>query len=423
MKRVHSRPPSAWVAALLWRSYWGLPTLMVALALPLILLLLHADAKGAGNALAALGWPFDFGGSAAQSLASSLVTLYGALATLYFSISLLVLTIAASNLGVRLIDRWISRHTTRVTLGLLLVGLAWAVLALLAVDPDGAAPRIARLTIATLACLTLPLLCWLSYALHDLGRTIQVDTAIAALGADAVQEARPYSRACDSGPDCDWESGEAVTARRSGYVETIDLNAVADHAGRAGGYFRLETGQGAFVMAGDRLGTALGCDAASRNRIGREFAIGSFRSAPQGAVFYVRLLVEIAARALSPAVNDFYTARACADTLGAVMAAHGRLGQGDQWIGDRDGAARLLIVRARFAAIFDGPLAAFRQSAAAYPVVASRLLDMYGRVLAREIDPVVRAAIIEHRTILLAHALAKAETETDARALTDAAQP
>ena len=422
MNRVHSRSPAHWIAALLWRSYWGLPTAMVAVAVPIIALLLHADAKGAGNALAALGWPFDFGGSAAQSLASSLVTLYGALVTLYFSISLVVLTLAAGNLGVRLIDRWISRRATRVTLGLLMVGLVWAVLALLSVDPDASGARTARATVVSLALLTVPLLCWLSYALHDLGRTIHVDTAIAALGADAADEAQPYSRACDSGPTLDWDTGEQVLARRSGYIETVDLNAMARIAESCGGYFRAETGQGAFVMDGDTLGTAVRCDEAARQRIGSRFAIGSFRSAPQGAVFFVRLLVEIAARALSPAVNDFYTARACVDTLGPVMAAHGCLPQHEQWIAGESGDARLLIAPLRFAAIFDAPLAALRQSAAPYPEVASRLLDIYGRVLARPLDPMVRDMITDHRAVLLAHACDKAETDTDRRALIDAAQ-
>lgn len=422
MSGAHSRSPARWIAALLWRSYWGLPTVMVAAAVPVIALLLHADAKGAGDAIAALGWPFDFGGSAAQSLASSLVTLYGALVTLYFSISLVVLTLAAGNLGVRLIDRWISRRATRVTLGLLMVGLVWAVLALLAVDPDASGARTARATVVTLALLTVPLLCWLSYALNDLGRTIHVDTAIAALGADAADEAQPYSNTCATGPAIDWEAGEPVVARRSGYIETIDLDAIARIAESCDGVFRAETGQGAFVMEGDTLGTAIGCDEAARHRIGSRFAIGSFRSAPQGAVFFVRLLVEIAARALSPAVNDFYTARACVDTLGPVMAAHGCLAQREQWISGEGDDPRLLITPLRFAAIFDAPLAALRQSAAPYPEVASRLLDIYGRVLARKLDPVVRDLITEHRAVLLAHACDKAETETDRRALVDAAQ-
>ncbi|MBW4331260.1 DUF2254 domain-containing protein [Stakelama sp. CBK3Z-3] len=422
MNRPHSRTPAHWIAALLWRSYWGLPTLLVTLAVPLVALLLYGDAAGAGDWLATLGWPFDFGGGVAQELASALVTLYSALVTLYFSISLLVLTLAASNLGVRLIDRWISRRTTRVTLGLLLAGLVWALLALLAIDPDATGARTARLTVTTLALGTVPLLCWLSYALHDLGRTIHVDTAIAALGADTVAEAQPYANRCSSGPDPDWDDGEPVVARRAGYVETIDLRAIAEIARRAGGCFRLEKGQGAFVMAGDTLGTAMDCEARWHGRIGRQFAIGSFRSAPQGAVFYVRLLVEIAARALSPAVNDLYTARACADTLGAAMMAHGALPQAPQWIGDREGKARLLVLPQRFTAIFDAPLAALRQAAAPYPSVASRLLDIYGRVLARDIDPVVRELIVHHRDVLLAHARARAETDTDRRALTQAAQ-
>ena len=52
----------------------------------------------------------------------------------------------------------------------------------------------------------------------------------------------------------------------------------------------------------------------------RTVAIGDFRSSVQSTVYQVRLLVEVASRALSPGINDFYTALACADQLAAALA-------------------------------------------------------------------------------------------------------
>ncbi|MBR0553230.1 DUF2254 family protein [Stakelama marina] len=416
----HPQSPRRWIAALLWRSYWGMATAMVVASLPLVALLLRLDSTGASQALTRIGWPFDFSAHTAETLASALATIYGALVTLYFSISLLVLTLAAGNLGVRLIDRWISRRTTRITLGLLLAGLSWAILALLAVDPEHG--QAARLTITTLALATVPLLCWLSYALHDLGRTIHIDTAITALGKDAAADAQPFDDAVETGRAPDWDKGVAIRARQEGYVEVVALPLLTRLAAKGGGLIRIETEVGAHVMAGDLLATAIGCDRHACDDAVEAFAIGDFRSASQGAVFYVRLLVEIAARALSAAVNDFYTARACVDALGPVMVAHGRLPQGALWLHDDDGAERVLVRGDRFRGLFDAPLHALRQSAASYPAVATRLLEVYRRVLARDLEPAAAELIAQHLDILREHALGHAETATDRDAIRNAAQ-
>ncbi|MFN7090292.1 MAG: DUF2254 family protein [Allorhizobium sp.] len=110
----------------LWSNFWAMPCLMIGGAVVVSGTLLTLDLSGGSAWISAFGWPFTVSGQTALELASGLVTLHSAFSTLYFSITLLVLTLASSNLGVRLIDRWIGDRKIRFTLGLLLTLLCLA---------------------------------------------------------------------------------------------------------------------------------------------------------------------------------------------------------------------------------------------------------------------------------------------------------
>lgn len=149
-----------------WSNFWALPSLMILGGVLLTGLLLNLDGNGASQWIEGLGWPFSISGKTALQLASGFVTLYSAFATLYFSITLLVLTLASSNLGVRLIDRWIGDRKIRLTLGILLALLSASVIVLFAVDPDGPSARIPRLSLMSLTAATIIALAWMTRALN-----------------------------------------------------------------------------------------------------------------------------------------------------------------------------------------------------------------------------------------------------------------
>lgn len=114
----------------------------------------------------------------------------------------------------------------------------------------------------------------------------------------------------------------------------------------------------------------------------RSMPIGLFRSDAEGVAFRMRLLVEIAARVLSPPVNDFYSALAAADSLGRVLRA-----QSGRWINE-DKVAALVdhpafeVIGQDRAALFTHPLSSLRQAAASYPSVAIRLIETCAQVAA-----------------------------------------
>ena len=385
---------------LLWTNFWALPCMMIAVTVLATGGLLFADAEGASSFAARQGWPFSMSAKAAQELASGLVTVHAAFATLYFSITLLVLTIAASNLGVRLIDRWISDATIRFTLGLLLSLLSASLIVLMSVHPDQPAAPVPRLSLVLLTAITVLTLAWMSSALHHLGRTVHVDTSIAQLGRDAA--ASVPAKGVPGPHDLDRRGSMPVLATETGYIDNIDHDRLAAEAKRLGARAGLDRGMGDFVMTGEVIGWTVGTDDASW--VGQHLVCRSFRSDTSGPVFEANLLVEVAARALSPAVNDFYTALSCCDQLANMMAAALHEPQSARWWPDQDGVPRLELPRERVTHFMDGPLKALRQAAAPYPSVSIHLIELLGRL------PIPSAARDEQlRRFLLRHAAAFAD--------------
>lgn len=408
---------------LLWSNFWALPCTMIVAAVLATFGLLVADDNGAASWVARFGWPFALSANVAQALAGGLVTVHTAFATLYFSITLLVLTIAASNLGVRLIDRWISNVTIRVTLGLLLSLLAASLILLLSVHPDRADAPVPRLSLLVLTGATIVTLGWMASALHQLGRMVHVDTSIAQLGRDAAAGAVAHGVAGPSAPAP--TERVPVLAPRTGYIEEIDCDGIAAEARRLGAHAGLARVVGDFIMAGEAIGWASGT--ADGRWMEQRISCASFRNDTSGPVFEANLLVEVAARALSPAVNDPYTALACCDRLGSMFAAALAEHQGACWWPDADGAPRLELPGERVTLFMDNPLKLLRQAAAGYPPVAIHLIRLLGRLPhAVPGDRDVCGFLFRHAAAIAEHAAAGAVIDDDradiAAALADARQ-
>lgn len=364
-----------WILHRVVASYWFLALCAVISAPIALAAVLHLDRNGL------TAWLLDRDlapvetADAAKEVVGIIAGIDAAYITLYFSISLIVLTIAAGNLGVRLIDRWLGKRLVRVSIGGLSFTLIFTVLTLASVDSEAALADTPLTAVAASIGFLLINTAMLAVALHDLGRTMFVDSAIDELARDA---ARPRFKLEGAAPFTG-KLAYRVAAPRDGYVEGMELDKLERRLAAHPGAIRICVAPGQHVLHGEAL-IALEHELATYDDILGDIPIGSFRSNSQGAVFQIRLLVEIAARALSPAVNDFYTALAVADALTEVIVGHR-----ETWV---DHGAMPVIGQSQtfelpgqdFRGLFQGPLAAFRQAAADYPSVAIHMIRNYRRI-------------------------------------------
>ncbi|MEN3971908.1 DUF2254 family protein [Sphingomicrobium sp. XHP0235] len=394
----------------LWNSYWLLPALMIAGALLLFALLRWIDGAGAADWLDMRNLVLTKSGTTMADGAQVAVGVASAIATLYVSITLLVLTIAAGNLGVRLIDRWIERPFIRFTLAFFLTVLAFSLVFLLAVDETASAEALPHLPALVLAAMLLVEIVWLALALQDLGKAVFVDTAIARIRDDVIEHRPPdFERVLLE----DWPQPHAFGARWQGYIETTDIHLLSKLATRFDTEFRLLRSAGDHVLPGEALLHArrpLSQD--EEDAVAKAFAVRATRSDQEGLSYRIRLLVEIAARALSPAVNDFYTARACCDALAEIMLHQkDRLVEPGQMLREVD---RVACPTASFERLFDAPLAALRQAAAAYPAIVIRMIERMGVAARLGEDARLTTHLARYAAALRDHGVKRAEMEADA---------
>ena len=355
--------------------------LAVVTSIPIAILVLAIDRDWATDLLLEHNLSPVATADTAKDLVGVAVGINAAFLTLYFSLTLLVLTVASGNLAVRLVDRWLDKRLVRVSLSGLAFTLVFTLCIMGAMDSDADLADTPLAAVAIVIGFQALNVLMLAVALHDLGRTIFVDRSIHYLGQEAARSGTDIA----GGTAYAGAWAQTLRVPREGYIEGADLARMKRLLGDDCGAVRVCTAPGQHVLAGEPM-LMLEKTCANPDKLSDAVAIGEFRSDAQGEVFRIRLLVEIAARALSPAVNDFYTAMACADRLAEAME-----GQTDRWVNDDEMPVwaedpRLELPGQDFIGLFRDPLAAFRQAACKYPSVAIRSLGNYRKLVGRGVE-------------------------------------
>ena len=202
-----------------------------------------------------------------------------------------------------------------------------------------------------------------------------------------------------------------VPSRRSGYVQAVRPRALLPCAARYGVCVRLRPRVGEHVVAGTTLAWIWRASPADPAPDPAAFArildsgvrIGFERTLEQDAAFGIRQLVDVACKALSPAVNDPYTAVQAVDHLSVIFCALARRPLGTHIAGDGQGV--VIVPARRFGDYLAVMCGLIRRYGASEPTVAHALLRLLGNCAAMAgDDPEHVAAIAEQVRIIVSDA-------------------
>lgn len=299
-----------------WRnvadSLWALPLAIAAGCAVLALFALNLELPWTSN----IAWLYAGTAEQAPQFAASLVGAMITLTALAFSITMVVLTLAAQQLGPRLIGAFMSDRGTQMALGLFLGTVVYLLLLLRALDgsPGGGAPNLA---ITGGTALVLASVVTLLFFVHWLARSVVADHVIARIGEDldkALERAFPEraKKCAETTPS----GGCNLALDDRGYVQFVDYEGLAKDMADLGAIIVLHSYAGTHIIAGE---TDAHGDGASRDDLVRALkkavVISAHRTSGQDPEWIIRQLVEIGLRALSPGINDEYTAMAVLDRL------------------------------------------------------------------------------------------------------------
>ena len=190
-----------------------------------------------------------------------------------------------------------------------------------------------------------------------------------------------------------------VEASQTGYIQFVDDAAVMRLAKKHDVVLRLQYQPGDFVHVGRALmevSPPARCDDDCMDALCRVYTIGSRRSALQDLRFLIDELVEIAARALSPGVNDPFTAVTCLDWLGAALSDLADRSLPSHLRVDDHGNLRVIAHPVTFASFMDRSFGALAQYCATDMIAALRFLDALGEVSLECDQPDRRAVVRDH---------------------------
>jgi uncharacterized membrane protein len=417
---VQTRLVNRWHA--LRATFWFVPTLFAAAAVPLAfgLLGLERELSAAGVSLG-----FLYGGDA-EGARSVLVMLAGSMigtAGVVFSITIVALSLTSSQYGPRLLRNFLRDPGNQVVLGTFVATFLYCLLVLRSIVTGEPVPVLAMSVATALSVASLGVLI---YFFHHSATSIQASSIVAGVARDlehaierfcARHGAREDADASEVPPLAD--DAAAVTAPRSGYLQAVDHGGLVAVARDSGGCIEALHRAGDFVIAGSplaRVAPAARFDERACARVRDAFLIGAQATEEQDLEFSVRQLVEVALRALSPGINDPFTALTCIDWLGVALARLGATGMPERVL--RDGERACVITDApTFAGVADTAFQQIRQSAGAHVAVSIRLLETCAAVaphLRRRADAETMGAQADR---VLESALAASPIEPDRAAL------
>ncbi len=340
----------------------------------------------------------------ARAILSAMLGAVATVLALIFSVALLVLSMVATLFGPRLLYRFLQDWVTQVTIGVFMGTFIYVCLCFLVTHQDGASRFVPQISLITSWALVVGSFAFLVYYSHRIATSIQNPDMIARVVDDLYPSVlgshqRFAGEGTGESPDDSVilrraDAGAGVPWPKSGYVQHFDHGALVAAAREAGALVVLRFRPGQFVLQGEIVASVVPASEAPRLEaaIERSVAIGRHRTLTQDSEFAIAQVIEIAIRALSPAVNDTFTGVACVDWLAdALLTLAERPPPDGKWY-DTAGELRVWMPAVRLERLVKLAFDQIRQASTATPAVLIRQLDVIRR-LGPRVTEAARAAL------------------------------
>ncbi len=334
------------------------------------------------------------------SIAGSIMTVV----SIVFAILLMTLTLASMQFSPRIIVSFSRDRVTQWTLGIFLGTFLYCMAALPAARsvPHPFAP------VATvLGAMLLALVCvgLLLFFIHHISQAISVNHIVDRIAAETeamLDEIMPWPHRLNSLKDAEPlrpnPSEVAVVSTASGYIRFIDTRRLVALAKQYHVTVRVLRRVGHFVPPGIPLmmvskGSRLSPDGTAE--LLATFDLGPTRTLQQDVEFGVLQIVDVALKAISPAVNDPTTAINCVDQLSRILIRFASREPPDDLLYDPPGIVRASIGWMHFGRLLEAAFEQIRMYSKTDVAVSLRLLRALGDIAASTPDPEFRRILVE----------------------------
>jgi uncharacterized membrane protein len=339
------------------------------------------------------------------TVAAAIITVVG----IVFSITIVALTLASTQFGPRMLRNFVRDPGTQVSLGTFVASFCYAMVALVSVGGGPHGDFVPHLSITVTFVLTLADVAVLIFFLNHIASMIQLPVVIARIAATLDNEIAALDVGGDigaaRGPTHEElcarleESGAPIRTPRSGYLQVVRHDSLLKTATKADAVIQLPYRPGHFVVAGQVIAWVWPPEAAEsvEVRLALGHITGAYRTLPQDISFGFDQLVEIALRALSPAVNDTFTGMTCVDWIADGLCRISTSWRPQRIRRDAEGNIRVIAYQPDFERLVERTFDTIRQAAVGMPAIMIRQLEAIAKIIEQTPDrrnqtPLIRQA-------------------------------
>jgi len=388
-------------------AFWVVPGLMVlagVIGAYCFVRLDHSNLLPQG--LAEDTWLYKGGPAGARAVLGAIASSTIAVAGTVFSITIAALSLAAGQMGPRLLHNFTRDRGNQITLGAFIGTFVYALMVLRTVRSPSEGEFVPHLSLTVAILLAFVCVATLVWFVAHMADRINVDTVIDLVSGDihqAIDRVTVDRRQPESPPAQFWQDAAPVVHRRCGYLQHLDQDTLADWAAENDTAIHLLVRPGDYVFPNAPIALIKPRVAGADEAICNSTALGSNRRGAVDLDFTIAQLVEVAVRALSTGVNDPQTAISVLDRLGSALCkiSGTPLPNG---ISTRGGKPVLVVPALDYNVLLDAMLQMIRQNASGKPAVLNKLLQVLAAVASCERDPARRAALQRHADRVLADA-------------------
>ncbi|MEO6052739.1 MAG: DUF2254 domain-containing protein [Chthoniobacterales bacterium] len=313
-------------------SFWFLPGVMVLLATAGALSLVSLDHTLGALWVKNIGWVWSGGPDGARAVLSIIAGSVMTVTSIVFSLTITTLAQTSSHFGPRVLRNFTSNRFVQFTLGTFIATFVYCLLVLRTVRSVEEAPFVPYLAVNLGMLFALASLAVLIFFIDHISQMIQAENLIADVGNDfqkALPILFPETRDKDAdAPDTSmpeeshWKDARPIKIQGNGYLLRVDESQIMNLAVKHDLQIKLERRPGDFVSTGTIFLQATPSSHLTpqiEDALRNCMSLGHHRTPHQDPLYSIQQLVEIAAHALSPGINEPFTALTCIDWIGASL--------------------------------------------------------------------------------------------------------
>lgn len=291
------------------------------------------------------------------TVAGSMITVAG----VTFSLTTLAVSHASSQFGPRLLDNFMHDRGNQITLGTFVATFIYCLSVLrvvrgedvVAMDDLAVSIFVPQLSLFLAFVLTMGSVVVLIYFIHHVPNSLQITSLLQRLSSDMrhyldklfPEEFGTEATAVELASQVAFQAEHSIYSVSDGYIQGIDEVGLIEYARERGVIIQLLRRPGDFVRKGEPIAEVSACDdwkEEDGSSLHRSVTIGFGRTPTQDAFYVLNEFVEVAVRALSPGVNDPFTAMQCIDWLSAGLVQLSKKELPNRYRLDEEGEVRII---------------------------------------------------------------------------------